>query len=85
MTLFCAKCSGEGSIYASRYGGNDPDTYRIGPCEDCGGTGKAICEARGCREEAVAFNDDGEAMCEDCLFQWNVDEYGEGDDDESDF
>ena len=54
MTMFCLKCYGEGAIYASRYGGLDPDVYRVGPCEDCGGTGKAICEARGCKEEAVA-------------------------------
>lgn len=68
--LSCAKCSGEGSIYRSRYGGNDPDVYRVGPCEECGGSGNMICEARGCREPAVSFNDDGEALCEDCLAEW---------------
>lgn len=68
--LPCAKCSGEGSIYASRYGGNDPDVYRVGPCEECGGSGNMVCEARGCRELAVSFNDDGEALCEDCLAEW---------------
>lgn len=72
MILACSKCEGEGSIYASRYGGNDPDVWRVGPCEDCGGSGNMICEARGCRENAVAFNDDGEALCEDCIFEWAV-------------
>lgn len=72
MTLSCKECGGEGSIYSSKYGGLDPDVYRVGPCEDCGGTGKTICEARGCKEEAVGFNDEGEAMCEDCLFEWSV-------------
>lgn len=80
MTLLCSECSGEGSIYASRYGGNDPDVYRVGPCEDWGGTGKAICEARGCKEEAVAYNDDGELMCEDCLLDWQIEELGDDDD-----
>lgn len=25
------------------------------------------CEARGCKKPAVAFDDDGKALCEDCL------------------
>ena len=70
MILTCTRCEGEGSIYASRYGGNDPDVWRVGPCEDCGGSGNMVCEARDCNESAVAFNDDGEALCEDCLFEW---------------
>lgn len=73
--LPCTKCQGEGSIYSSRYGGNDPDVYRVGPCEECGGSGVMICEARGCREQAVAFNDDGEALCEDCLAEWATAEF----------
>lgn len=28
------------------------------------------CEHRGCSEEAIGFNDDGEALCEDHLFEW---------------
>ena len=73
MILTCTRCQGEGSIYASRYGGNDPDVYRVGPCEDCSGSGNMACEARGCRENAVVFNDDGEARCEDCLTEWVAD------------
>lgn len=76
MILTCTRCEGEGSIYASRYGGNDPDVWRVGPCEDCGGSGNMICEQRGCSEDAVAFNDDGEALCEDCLFEWTLSEAG---------
>lgn len=30
-------------------------------------SGTQVCEARGCKEAAVGFNDDGEALCEDCL------------------
>lgn len=72
MILTCTICQGEGSIYASRYGGNDPDVYRVGPCDDCDGSGNMMCEARGCDEQAVAFNDDGEALCEDCLMEWTL-------------
>lgn len=28
------------------------------------------CEHRGCSEEAVGFNDDGEALCEHHLAEW---------------
>ena len=68
--LTCPKCAGEGSIYTSRYGGNDPDVRRTGECPACKGSGNAECEARGCKEYAVGFNDDGDAFCEDCLQEW---------------
>lgn len=71
----CAKCQGEGSIYQSRYGGNDPDVWRVGACEACGGSGNQACEERGCSEPAVAFNDDGEALCEDCLAEWVTEDF----------
>lgn len=67
MILPCSKCAGEGKIYASRYGGNDPDVWPTGTCPVCEGSGTQQCEARGCKEAAVGFNDDGEALCEDCL------------------
>lgn len=68
--LTCPKCAGEGQLYTSRYGGNDPDVWRTGECPECKGSGNAICEARGCQEYAVGFNDEGDALCEDCLFEW---------------
>jgi hypothetical protein len=69
-TLYCAKCQGEGQMYGSKYGGNDPDVYRTGKCDACDGSGTQVCDARGCTEPAIAFNDDGEALCEDCLAEW---------------
>lgn len=69
-SLFCQKCAGEGTIYTSRYGGNDPDVYPVGKCEACDGSGSQPCERHGCKENAVGFNDDGEAMCADCLLEW---------------
>lgn len=74
--LACTKCQGEGSLYTSRYGGNDPDVWRTGECPVCEGSGNAPCDARGCKEPAVAFNDDGEALCEDCLADWALN-YGD--------
>jgi hypothetical protein len=71
--LFCCKCQGEGKLYTSRYGGNDPDVYPTGECPACEGSGNQRCDNRGCDEDAVGFNDDGEALCEDCLMEWNVD------------
>lgn len=35
----CSACGGEGKIYTSRYGGNDPDVWPIGECEACEGSG----------------------------------------------
>ena len=65
--LFCSKCAGEGTIYTSRYGGNDPDVYPVGKCDACDGSGDRPCENHGCADVAVGFNDDGEAMCQECL------------------
>ncbi|HET6198246.1 MAG TPA: hypothetical protein VFE12_20955 [Acetobacteraceae bacterium] len=35
----CEGCGGEGRIFKSRYGGNDPDVWDAGRCEACEGTG----------------------------------------------
>lgn len=70
--LYCTACSGEGSLYTSRYGGNDPDVWRTGQCPACEGSGTAKCDARGCDEDAMGFNDDGEALCADCLMEWTM-------------
>lgn len=77
--IHCMKCGGEGKLYSSRYGGNDPDVYATGTCPVCEGSGVLTCENRSCKEEAVGFNDDGEALCEDCLMSWMTEQ------DEEDF
>lgn len=68
--LTCPKCAGEGQLYTSRYGGNDPGVWPTGECPACKGSGNAECEALGCKEYAVGFNEDGDALCEDCLQEW---------------
>lgn len=75
MILHCLKCSGEGRIFKSKYGGNDPDVWDAGKCERCEGSGNLSCEAKGCKEPAAAFNDDGEALCTDCLMAWTMQEF----------
>lgn len=52
-------------------------------CETCGGdgcdrcdqSGNQRCEARGCGENAVAFDEDGRALCEDCLMEWQLEAF----------
>jgi hypothetical protein len=73
--LNCMHCGGEGKLYTSRYGGNDPDVYATGECPACNGSANQVCEQRGCKEDAVGFNDDGEAMCEDCLLEWATENF----------
>jgi hypothetical protein len=68
--LSCLKCHGEGRLYKSKYGGNDPDVWDAGQCDACEGSGNATCDTRFCKDAAVGFNDDGEALCEDCLAEW---------------
>lgn len=68
--ITCIACQGEGRIFKSYYGGNDPDVWDAGKCEACDGSGNETCHARGCNEQAVSFNDDGEALCEDCMIEW---------------
>jgi hypothetical protein len=45
LTVECEHCE-DGIRWTSRYGGNDPDVWRVGPCETCDGTGRAevVCE-----------------------------------------
>lgn len=61
MHLHCIHCAGSGYDET----GQPPLV-----CEDCEGSGQARCEMRGCKEPAIGFNPDGEALCEDCLAEW---------------
>jgi len=70
--LNCMSCAGEGRIFISRYGGNDPDVWDAGKCEACDGSGDQYCENHGCGYAADGLNDDGEALCADCLASWNA-------------
>ena len=45
-------------------------------CPACKGSGNETCASRGCKEDAVGFNEDGEALCDICLTEWIEDTYG---------
>jgi hypothetical protein len=72
MSLPCQKCAGEGRIFESKHGGNDPDVWDAGECPACRGIGHEPCARRRCPDKAVGFNDDGEPLCEDCMADWVV-------------
>jgi DnaJ-class molecular chaperone len=40
----CQLCAGEGVIYTSAHGGNDPDVRAVRSCEACDGTGDERCD-----------------------------------------
>jgi DnaJ-class molecular chaperone len=39
MEIECPQCAGEGRIWKSKYGGNDPDVWDAGQCPRCEGAG----------------------------------------------
>lgn len=43
-------------------------------------SGVTKCEK--CSEKGIGFNDDGEWLCEDCMFEWSMEEFGDDLDDE---
>jgi len=49
---WCEHCGGEGKLYASRYGGNDPDVWPIGTCPVCEGSGYVIPEDENTEDES---------------------------------
>ena len=62
--LPCIKCQGEGKTANEQ-------------CEACEGSGNQRCEERSCEEDAVGFDNDGNALCEDCLVEWVTKEFGQ--------
>jgi hypothetical protein len=62
--IVCIKCQGAGRVFDSE-------------CADCEGSGNHVCDSKGCNMQAVAFNNDGKALCGDCLMDWADEEYGQ--------
>ncbi len=52
----CGHCGGDGKIWTSRYGGNDPDVWPIGNCPACEGYGYELIETEEVTEEEVMAN-----------------------------
>ncbi len=55
---WCDHCAGEGKLYTSRYGGNDPDVWATGRCPVCDGSSMAspdVVKVRGIKAMAQAL------------------------------
>ena len=50
-------------------GGSGLDDYENENCLGCGGTGRDPNCCKRCEEPGVGFNDDGDFLCEDCMFE----------------
>lgn len=70
--LSCDDCGGEGRIYQSRHGGNDPDVWDAGPCERCAGSGNAWCEECGDEYATEIWRERGReyVLCGCCFAQY---------------
>ena len=53
LTLTCDDCDGDGSVYRSKFGGNDPDGWLV-RCAYCDGEGTVTprCDGWGCHTVA---------------------------------
>lgn len=51
-------------------------TRKCETCETCDGSGNATCDNRGCEDAAVGFDEDGNALCEDCLMEAAMGDFG---------
>lgn len=61
----CPHCE-DGICYISRYGGNDPDVWRVGLCETCEGSGGVPLRCEDCGEDATSLFL-GRPFCEPCV------------------
>ncbi len=66
LTIVCTACGGEGSLYTSRYGGNDPDVWRTGPCDRCEETGYEILRCNHCGDADAVEWVQSDELCAAC-------------------
>jgi hypothetical protein len=74
--LPCQDCDGEGRVYRSHWGGNDPNGWMV-DCEICEGTGDRGCDGfiretkLRCQEMATMTVENGsEGYCAECGARW---------------
>ena len=72
LTKHCDRCE-DGIIWKSRYGGNDPDTWRVGPCDNCEGTGVVTLFCDCCDTPAIAELD-GTLVCREHFLEFSEDD-----------
>jgi DnaJ-class molecular chaperone len=74
----CQTCGGEGRIFKSRYGGNDPDVWDAGQCETCAGSGNQTCEECAAHPAVAVWSSKTSRLswfvCEACHNEWLEDE-----------
>lgn len=56
IRVLCEACGGDGGVWTSRYGGNDPDVWRTGDCPICEGTAYVEVEAQPVTLEDLAVD-----------------------------
>ena len=84
LTLTCTDCGGEGQVYRSKFGGNDPDGWLV-RCAYCDGQGTVTprCDGRGCHtvaSETIRWpTGEVEHYCVRCAEQARVDALMPGD------
>lgn len=79
LTRACQFCE-DGTIWRSRYGGNDPDVWPE-RCTECDGSGdvEIECEGRACHAPATGWFQ-GMAWCEACVVAEKADAFEMGED-----
>ena len=84
LTLTCDDCGGDGSVYRSKFGGNDPDGWLV-RCAYCDGEGTVTprCDGRGCHtvaSETIRWpTGEVEHYCTRCAGQARADALMSGD------
>jgi hypothetical protein len=73
LTIICTSCAGEGSIFISRYGGNDPDVWDAGPCELCDATGHTFLCCDCCPNPEATEWFQSLALCATCAAEQKAD------------
>lgn len=68
LPLPCARCGGEGREWRSRHGGNDPDVWDAGACQQCAGSGDQPCEECGQDPAVLEWKEGGKCflLCRAC-------------------
>lgn len=71
----CPYCE-DGIRWTSRYGGNDPDVWPVGPCDMCDGTGERVCDECGERPARThrLMTHGVRYLCLECHEEWMRDE-----------
>jgi hypothetical protein len=71
LTIICPACD-DGWRWTSRYGGNDPDVWRAGPCLTCEGDQEITLCCDTCDDDAEEWFQ-GHKFCASCCVEQKTD------------